>query len=55
VESALGRHTDPRLTLSIPKSRQWVGYGMNHLDLLSHPEVYAMMKRWLAPGSARAA
>jgi pimeloyl-ACP methyl ester carboxylesterase len=55
VESALGRHADPRLALSIPKSRQWVGYGMNHLDLLSHPEVYAVMKRWLAPGSARAA
>lgn len=55
VESALGRHADSRLALSIPKSRQWVGYGMNHLDLLSHPEVYAVMKRWLAPGSARAA
>lgn len=55
VDSALGRHADPRLSLSIPKSRQWVGYGMNHLDLLSHPEVYAVMKRWLAPGSARAA
>jgi len=55
VASALGRHADPRLALSIPKSRQWVGYGMNHLDLLSHPEVYAVMKRWLAPGSARAA
>jgi pimeloyl-ACP methyl ester carboxylesterase len=55
VESALGRHADSRLTLSIPKSRQWVGYGMNHLDLLSHPEVYAVMKRWLAPGSTRTA
>ncbi len=55
VESALGRHADSRLALSIPKSRQWVGYGRNHLDLLSDPEVYAVMKRWLASGAARTA
>jgi len=55
VDSALGRHADPRRALEIPESRQWIGYGMNHLDLLSHPEVYAAMKRWLAPRSARTA
>jgi pimeloyl-ACP methyl ester carboxylesterase len=48
VSSALGRHADPRLTLSFPESRQWIGYGMNHLDLLNHPEVYAAVRRWLA-------
>jgi len=55
VASALGRHADPRLALSIPESRQWIGYGMSHLDLLSHPDVYAEMRRWLASGSARTA
>ncbi len=34
VDSALGRHADARRGLALPKSRQWVGYGMNHLDLL---------------------
>jgi len=47
VNSALGRHKDARRTLSFPKSRQWVGYGMNHFDLLSEPAVYERIKRWL--------
>ena len=51
LASALGRHTDPRLTLAFDDSRQWVAYGTTHLDLLSRPEVYAQIKRWLA-GSA---
>jgi triacylglycerol esterase/lipase EstA (alpha/beta hydrolase family) len=32
----------------IPESRRWVGYGMNHLDLLDRPEVYAQIRDWLA-------
>jgi len=48
VNSALGRHNDPRLTLSFAQSRQWVGYGMNHWDLLSHPAVYDQIRNWLA-------
>jgi len=48
VNSALGRHEDPRLALSFASSRQWVGYGMNHWDLLSHAAVYAQVKRWIA-------
>jgi pimeloyl-ACP methyl ester carboxylesterase len=48
VSSALGRHADPRRALSFPESRQWIGYGMNHLDLLGHPGVYAVVRRWLA-------
>jgi hypothetical protein len=51
LNSALGRHNDPRLTLSFAKSRQWVGYGMNHWDLLSHPAVYQQIRNWLAPES----
>jgi len=48
LESALGRHTNPRLALNFDESRQWVARGINHLDLLSRPEVYAQIKRWLA-------
>ena len=48
LDSALGRHADPALTLSFDDARQWVAYGTNHLDLLSRPEVYAQIKEWLA-------
>ena len=51
LASALGRHTNPRLALNFDESRQWVARGINHLDLLNRPEVYAQIKRWLAgPG-----
>lgn len=49
VESALGRHPDMGMALSIPESRQWIGYGINHLQLLDHPAVYAQLRQWLAP------
>jgi hypothetical protein len=48
VGSALGHHTTPTLAVPFPASQQWIGYGMNHLDLLHRPEVYAQMRRWLA-------
>jgi len=48
VDSALGRHEDPGLTLAFTPSRQWVGYGMNHWDLLSQPTVYQHIRRWMA-------
>ena len=48
LASALGRHANPRLALTFDESRQWVAYGIHHLDLLSRPEVYAQIKRWLA-------
>jgi len=51
LDSALGRHRDPRRCLAFAEERQWVGYGLNHLDLLSHAEVYAQLKRWLDPAS----
>jgi pimeloyl-ACP methyl ester carboxylesterase len=47
LNSALGQHEDVRCDLAIPKSRRWVGYGMNHLDLLDRKEVYAQIRRWL--------
>ena len=49
LDSALGQHPDRTQTLAIPKSRQWVGYGIGHLDLLSHPEVYAQLRNWVGP------
>lgn len=54
VDSALGRHATSDLTLSFPKSRQWLAYGMGHLDLLDRPEVYERIRSWLSapPGGA---
>ena len=51
LDSALGRHRDPRRCLAFTEERQWVGYGLNHLDLLCHAEVYAQLRRWLDPAS----
>jgi pimeloyl-ACP methyl ester carboxylesterase len=48
LASALGRYANPRLALPFDESRLWVAYGTNHLDLLSRPEVYAQIRRWLA-------
>jgi len=48
VSSALGRHEDPGLTLAFAPSQQWVGYGMNHWDLLSQPAVYEHIRPWMA-------
>lgn len=47
LASALGQDTQARRSLALPKSRQWIGYGMNHLDLLDRREVYVQIKRWL--------
>ncbi|NTU78823.1 MAG: alpha/beta hydrolase [Chloroflexales bacterium] len=49
VSSALGHHHDPHMALSFPESRQWVGYAMNHMELLDRPEVYAQLRQWLTP------
>jgi pimeloyl-ACP methyl ester carboxylesterase len=48
VDSALGRHARAELTLAFPEAHQWIGFGMGHLDLLSRPEVYDTIRRWLA-------
>lgn len=51
VESALGKHPDPTRDLAFPSERQWVGQGMNHLDLLDRPDVYEQIRQWLAPST----
>jgi len=48
VNSALGRHPKPEMTLEFDDSHQWIGYGMNHWDLLSHAAVYEQIRRWLS-------
>jgi pimeloyl-ACP methyl ester carboxylesterase len=48
VASALGRHSDPTMTVNFARSRQWIACGCGHLDLLSSAAVYAKMKHWLA-------
>lgn len=47
LSSALGRHRDPGRNLSFPESRQWIGYGMSHFDLLGRREVYERISQWL--------
>ena len=47
LASALGRDPDPRRSLAFPESRQWIGYQMNHLDVLARPEVYARIRAWI--------
>lgn len=48
LASALGRHRDPLRALPIPEERRWVGWGLNHLDLLSEPAVQARLQHALA-------
>jgi hypothetical protein len=48
VESALGLHVRPELTLGFPEAHRWIGFGMSHLDLLSRQEVYAKIRSWLS-------
>jgi pimeloyl-ACP methyl ester carboxylesterase len=47
LDSALGLHKDPAHNLGIPKSHQWIGSQMGHLELLSRPEVYRQLEAWL--------
>jgi pimeloyl-ACP methyl ester carboxylesterase len=47
VASALGQHHDPLLALRIPTSRQRVVEQTGHVELLSSPEVYQHLRRWL--------
>ena len=48
VDSALGRHAKPKLTLGFPETHQWIAYAMAHLDVLSRAEVYETIRSWLS-------
>ncbi|HSH27805.1 MAG TPA: hypothetical protein VK972_08605 [Wenzhouxiangella sp.] len=47
VDSALGRHPDPRRALGIPQENCRLVPAAGHLGLLRHPEVYRSLRRWL--------
>jgi hypothetical protein len=46
LDSALGRHAD--LARALPFDDTWIGYGMGHRELLTHPEVIAQVEAWLS-------
>jgi pimeloyl-ACP methyl ester carboxylesterase len=46
VKSALGEHQNPVFTLRIPDDQKWVGTNINHMQLLSDPNVYQVLKTW---------
>jgi hypothetical protein len=48
VESALGRHPRPELTLGFPEARRWIAHGTNHFELLDRAEVYGQLRAWLS-------
>jgi pimeloyl-ACP methyl ester carboxylesterase len=48
VKSALGRHTDPTQSLSIPSSHQRLFRDLSHFDLLSSRAVYDQLHDWLS-------
>ena len=54
LDSALGIHADKQRNLAFPESSQWIAYRMNHMDLLSRPEVTRQIVRWLTPMRDRA-
>ena len=47
VQSALGLHDDPRRSLAFAPENQWIAHGMNHMELLSRPEVTRQLSMWL--------
>jgi pimeloyl-ACP methyl ester carboxylesterase len=52
LHSALGQHDDAQRTLAFAKESQWIAYRMNHMELLSSPEVTQQMVQWLTPAQA---
>ncbi|HEX8955080.1 MAG TPA: alpha/beta hydrolase [Burkholderiaceae bacterium] len=46
-ESALGRHGDRLRDLAFPPARQWIAYGVNHLELLDSRDVYRKLLEWM--------
>jgi pimeloyl-ACP methyl ester carboxylesterase len=46
LRSALGEHANPSLVMQFRE--QWVGYDMNHMDLLDRRDVYEQLRLWLA-------
>lgn len=47
LDSALGRHQNKPFTLLFLPENQWIGHDINHMQLLSNPDVYTVIKNWL--------
>ena len=52
LPSALGQHAEPARCLAFARGAQWIGYRMNHMQLLGSPEVIRQIVLWLAPPMA---
>ncbi len=50
VDSALGRHASPELTLLFPEAHTAIAYGTSHLQLLDRAAVYDTLHAWLSDG-----
>lgn len=48
LASALGHHAAEDHTLVFEPERQWIGFGMGHMDVLDRPEVYQKLREWLS-------
>jgi pimeloyl-ACP methyl ester carboxylesterase len=46
IKSALGQHQNPSFDLCIPDTHKWVGTNINHMQLLSDPKIYQVLKIW---------
>jgi hypothetical protein len=51
VDSALGVHPNPELTLAFPDAHRWIAVGVRHVELLGAPAVYATIRSWLSSSS----
>ena len=47
VDSALGKHKETSLQLNFPIANQMIARNVNHMALLSNPDVYLQLKSWL--------
>jgi len=47
VSSALGESTQGQQALNYQEENKWVGVGINHLDLLMHPQVTGKLEQWV--------
>jgi len=50
VDSALGIHRRPELSLGFREDHRSIAWDTGHVDLLGRPQVYAAMRQWLSSG-----
>ena len=52
VASAFGRHPEAEHQLAFDAERQWLGYRLNHLDLLNDAALFQQLRAWVASPKA---